>query len=245
MAKIAKKQRRWVRDRWRDVRRRFAGALPVTLRSRLAPCVHYADMLFVDHGIFRVVYPNRSPLGQTSWRAAQPTPGQIADYARRGVRTVVNLRGPRFCGSYWLEQEACRRHGLELVDFQVRSRAAPSKAEILATRSLLDRLERPLLLHCKSGADRAGLVSVLYCHHVEGLPIEDAVAQLHWRFGHFRAARTGILDHFFECYLEYARRRPMSFFEWVETVYDPDEVSRTFRAERWTSLFVDRILRRE
>ena len=31
-----------------------------------------------------------------------------------------------------------------------------------------------MLMHCKSGADRAGLMSVLYRHLHEGVPIEEA-----------------------------------------------------------------------
>ena len=37
----------------------------------------------------------------------------------------------------------------------------------------------------------------------------------------------------------------MSFFEWVETVYDPDELKRTFRSKGWANRFVDSVLRRE
>ena len=58
------------------------------------------------------------------------------------------------CGSYWLERAACERHGIKLVNFQVRSRAAPSKQELRAIRELFDRVEYPMLMHCKSGADR-------------------------------------------------------------------------------------------
>ena len=73
-------------------------------------------------------------------------------------------------------------------------------------KRLIEDFETPALAHCKSGADRAGMFAVLYCHFRLGQPIEEAKAQLHWTYGHFRSAKTGILDHFFESYLRYRDR---------------------------------------
>ncbi|HZT47336.1 MAG TPA: sulfur transferase domain-containing protein [Hyphomicrobiaceae bacterium] len=202
-------------------------------------------MLFVDHGIFRVIYPNRHRLGRRAWRSAQPTPHQIRALARRGLRTIVNLRGERVCGSYWLEQATCERKGIKLVNFSVKSRAAPTREEVRAAVELFDSIEYPALLHCKSGADRAGLMSVLFCYFKEGMPLEQAKRQLSLRYGHFRQAHTGILDYFFERYLEDNARRPMPFLEWVDKVYDPVELKRTFRSKGWANRLVDSVLRRE
>jgi protein tyrosine/serine phosphatase len=202
-------------------------------------------MLLVDHGLFRLAYLNLHRLGRHAWRSAQPAPHQIERLARTGVRTIVNLRGPRICGSYWLEKQACLRHGIRLVDYQVRSRAAPSKQELIGARDLLLRLEPPILFHCKSGADRAGLMSTLYLIVVEGVPVERARHQLSLRFGHFRQSDTGVLDYFFECYLEANAAKPIDFFDWVENVYDPDEVKRSFVARGWANIITNRILHRE
>ena len=144
----------------------------------------------------------------------------------------MNLRGECFCGSYFLEKSACERHGITLVNFKVRSRIAPRREDIRAAIDLFDRIEYPMLLHCKSGADRAGLMSVLYRFLKEGVPIEQAKQQLSLRYGHFRRTETGILDYFFERYIEDNRRRPMPFLDWVDNVYDPEEVHRSFRGRR-------------
>ncbi len=86
-------------------------------------------------------------------------------------------------------------------------------------------------MHCKSGADRAGLMSVLYRHLHEGVPIEAAKKELSFKYGHIRQAHTGILDYFFERYIADNAARPMPFFDWVDTVYDPDELRSTFRSQ--------------
>jgi protein tyrosine/serine phosphatase len=245
MQKIAKEQRRAIRRRVRGWRLAIVEGSPAWLRRSIGPAVLYADMLLVDHGIFRLFYLNRHKLGEQAWRSAQPAPHQIGQIARLGVRTVVNLRGPRVCGSYWLEQRACARHGVKLVDYQIRSRAAPSKEELLGARELLETIDYPVLLHCKSGADRAGLMSTLYMIVHEKRSVAEAKEQLAFRFGHIRQSDTGILDYFFERYLSDTRTSPMPFFDWVETVYDPEDLLRSYRAKGWANLIANRILRRE
>lgn len=224
---------------------RLVAAIPAGLRKRLAPTARYADMLFLDHLFIRIFFPNRHRLAADAWRAAQPLPYQLRDLARRGIRTIVNLRGEVGTSTYLLEKEACRRLGLTLVDFRIRSRAAPERAEILAARDLFMNIEYPMLMHCKSGADRAGLMSALFLHVREGVPIEAARRQLSLRFGHIRQADTGVLDHFFERYLMDCAKTPMPFFEWVETVYDAADVKRSFQAQGWANRLVDSVLRRE
>jgi len=219
--------------------------MPPSIQRALGPAASYLDMLLVDHGIFRLAYANQHRLGEQAWRSAQPAPHNIRALARRGVRTIVNLRGERLCGSYWLERAACDRHGIVLHDLPIRSRAAPSREQLRAARDLFERAEYPMLMHCKSGADRAGLMSVLYRHLREGVPLAVAKGELSLRYGHFRQAETGILDHLFERYLEDSSRTPLAFFEWVDTVYDPDELTRSFRAKGWANRLVDHVLVRE
>ena len=175
---------------------------PPWLKAVARPYVPHFDMLFVDHGIIRLLYLNLHRIGEKAWRSAQPAPTQIARMKRKGIRTIVNLRGERSCGSFALEVAACAREGLKFESYRVRSRAAPTKAEVLGARDLFERIEYPMLMHCKSGADRVGLMSVLYLHFREGIPIAEAKSGLSLKYGHFRQAETGILDYFFERYLE-------------------------------------------
>jgi len=240
------------RPLWRRVKRVTRGwrvaaiaRTPGWVRRRFGRLFWYFDMLLIDHGIFRMLYVNRHRLGARAWRSAQPAPHHIRALKRRGLKTIVNLRGERLCGAYWLEQAICERKGIELVNFQVRSRSAPTREEIRGARDLFAAIEYPMLMHCKSGADRAGLMSVLYRYLHEGVPLEEAKKELSLKYGHIRQAHTGILDYFFERYLADNARRPMPFFEWVDTVYDPDELKSTFRSKGWANRLVDSVLQRE
>ncbi|CAH1664142.1 conserved hypothetical protein [Hyphomicrobiales bacterium] len=205
----------------------------------------WANMLLVDHGIFRLAYLNAHRVTPRLWRSAQPAPHQIARFAREGVKTIVNLRGGREHGSWPLQKEACERHGITLVDFVLRSRGAPDRATILGAKDFFAALEEPALVHCKSGADRAGFFSALYMLVHEGRPLNEAMRQLSWRYGHFRFAKTGILDAFFEAYRREGEAKGLGFLEWVENVYDPERLEREFKPGLVSSLIADRLIRRE
>ncbi|BBF94320.1 protein-tyrosine-phosphatase [Blastochloris tepida] len=205
----------------------------------------WANMLLADHGVFRLFWKNRHRVTDKLSRSNQPAPHDIAAFARMGIRTVVNLRGGREFGSYPLEVEACARHGLKLVDLPVRSRELPPREDIFAAERLFATIEYPAVIHCKSGADRAGFAAALFLVLHEGRPVAEAAGQLSTRYGHFRQSRTGVLDAFFETYLERNAKAPIEFRDWVANDYDPVEIRRAFHEDRLASFFVDKILRRE
>lgn len=202
-------------------------------------------MLLFDHLWVRTLFTNRHKLADGVWRAAQPLPHQIRSLHSEGVKTIVNLRGKTKTSTYGLERKTCAQSGLTLIDFPMKSRAAPSRATVRAARDLFQSVEKPVLFHCKSGADRAGLMSALYLHFAEGVDIAEARGQLSLRYGHIRQADTGILDEFLDRYLSDREKKPMPFMEWVETVYDPDELQRSFTSKGWANRIVGSILRRE
>lgn len=205
----------------------------------------WTNMLLVDHGIFRLAYLNKYKVTPELWRSAQPAPYQIKALAKAGLKTIVNLRGGREHGAWQLQKDFCARHGIELVEFIVRSRGAPDREIILSAKNFFDGLTYPALIHCKSGADRAGFVSALYLIVREGRTVAEAMTQLSLKYGHFRFAKTGILDAFFELYRRQGEAKGMAFLEWVEKVYDPEELERSFRPSFWSDLLVDRIIHRE
>jgi protein tyrosine/serine phosphatase len=239
--KFARPQRRYVGRtvrRWRD-------DATTQAPGWLDQAIDTFDMHVVDHGMFRMLYSNTHRLSDNAWRSSQPTPGGIRAMAERGVKTVINLRGERNCGAYRLETKACEAAGIHLRSFIVRSRDAPDAAAVVAAQSLFADVEYPILIHCKSGADRVGLMSALYLIYCQAVPVDAARKQLDWRYGHFRQSDTGILDAFFDGYVDYNREHPIGFVDWVKTVYDRDALKRNFKAGMAGNLLVNTVLRRE
>ena len=207
----------------------------------------WLDALVVDHGLLRPLWNRPQRFTADAWRANQPSPLGIRRLARQGVRTVVNLRGEGSGGAILLEERACAQAGLELIHFRMSSRGAPSAKRVLAFARLLENLQRPVLFHCKSGADRSGFAAGLYLLLTGQGSVADAKAQLSWRYLHFKGAKTGLLHEFFCAYERYQNtaEAPGSFLHWVAEVYDPLELERSFKPRRLSAWLVDKVLRRE
>jgi protein tyrosine/serine phosphatase len=204
------------------------------------------DYLWNDHAFLRVRFQNAHWISDELVRTNQPSPRQLAGWKERGIKTVINLRGGFDSSFYALEKEACEQLGLKMVDFTITSREAPSKVRIRGAKELFQTIEYPALMHCKSGADRAGIMSVMYMHFRQGKPIREALDQLHWRYLHIRHGKTGVLDYVFERYLAEGEPAGMDFLDWVESdLYDPVKIKEDFRAQWWANVLTEKLLRRE
>lgn len=208
-------------------------------------------LFFIDHGIFReLFYANVHRICAQAYRAAQPAPWQLKRYQKRyGIRSVVSIRGSGWHEPHVrLETEACQALGLAFHSFHgFGSRELPSREALNQAKALFTQLDYPVLFHCKSGADRAGFMSVLFLHWHQGVPLQQALKQLRlFPFGHIRHANTGILDHFFDSFLAYQQQHPdCDLLTWINSVYDPDAVMHSFKPWYSLSWVVDKLLRRE
>lgn len=206
----------------------------------------YWHSIWGDHAFLRVGFSNAHWIGPDLVRAAQPWPYQLKYWKRDGIKTIVNLRGGFDTGFYVLEREACERLGLKMIDFTITSREVPRRETVLGARDLFASIEYPALMHCKSGADRAGIMSVFYRHFHLGEPIREAMKELGLRTLHVKQGKTGVLDYVFERYLAEAEPKGISFIDWVQSdAYDRKQIKDDFKAGWWGSLLTDRLLRRE
>ena len=198
-----------------------------------------------DHAYVRLGRSNAHWLSDELVRANQPWPFQVKAWRDRGIRTIVNLR-VGVDAHHVLEQEACDRYGVKQVRFAVTALAAPSREQVLGAKQLFDELEYPAMMHCKSGADRAGMMSVLYLHFRQRQPISEAIRQLDFfKFGHVRGPRTGVLDYLFEKYMREAEPLGVSYEDWVRSpAYDAAAITQEHRAQWWGALIARWGLRR-
>lgn len=205
----------------------------------------WTDSLFVDHAVFRLVWTNlHAVIPGKVYRCNHPTPARLRQAVRKlGLRTLVNLRGHRQCGSDALSRNAAQQIGIAHLDMAFESRGAPHRDRILRFAQMYGQLQFPMLMHCKSGADRAGLASALVIMF-EGGSAAQAMGELSWRYGHFRRSRTGILDAFFLRYQAQAEGR-IPFMDWVRDEYDEVALKQDFVAGRIASFLTDQVLRRE
>jgi protein tyrosine/serine phosphatase len=205
----------------------------------------WVDALFVDHAIFRLVWTNFAAVEPgILYRSNHPTPGKLAAFTRRvGLRSLINLRGQAKNGSDALSRETAARLGLEFYDMALESRGAPQKDRILRLAGIYRDMRGPALIHCKSGADRAGLAAGLYVA-IHGGSSAAALRQLSLRFGHIKQSKTGILDAFFHTYArEGEGKKP--FLDWVREDYDEARLRAEYKSGKLAGFVNDVVLRRE
>ena len=78
------------------------------------------ELYLTDHGFLRTMFQNWRTVGPGMYRSNQPSPGQIARMAEKGIKTILNLRGKSDAGYYHLEKEAAAKHGIEVVDVRIK-----------------------------------------------------------------------------------------------------------------------------
>lgn len=131
-------------------------------------------------GNFHTVIPD------TLYRSAQITAGRLSEYKKQyGIRSIINLRGEK-PGAEWYDSELIASDNLGIRHFDFRMSASqilsPQKMEELI--GLMRSAPKPVLIHCRSGADRTGLASALYLAGIKGAKEQQAETQLSIRYGH-------------------------------------------------------------
>jgi len=184
---------------------------------------------YFDHALLRGIWTNEHEIAQGAFRSNHPTHERFERMRARGIVSVLNLRGESVSAHYMTERASCEALGLTLVNATLHARAAASRAEILHLIAVFRRIEKPFVMHCKSGADRAGFASAIYLLVIEGRPLREARRMLSWRFFHIRNSKVGILDYILDCYEVRSRGAPISFEEWIATEYDPEAIQTRFR----------------
>lgn len=204
------------------------------------------ELVWGDHGFLRARFRNLHQISDEMWRGNQPGPKDVERYANElGIKTIINLRGEGTKGYYLLEKEACERHGVTLVDYKMFSRDTPTREKIFGAKQLFDEIAYPAFMHCKSGADRAGIMSFLYMMLRANVPLEEAAEQISFKYLHVKHGKTGVLDAFVEAYRVFNATTPKPFLDWVAEDYDRLAVKNAFLESGGAKFRIDALLRRE
>jgi protein tyrosine phosphatase (PTP) superfamily phosphohydrolase (DUF442 family) len=160
------------------------------------------------------------------FRSAQPTT-QLPTWIRQyQLRAILNLRGGSST-DWWYEAEvkAAQTSGVSFYDFPMSATRRPTRHELLVLIDTIQSCPYPLLIHCKSGADRTGLASALYLMIRRGISPEQAEREFTLEHGHIP---LGGPEHLHEPLHEYSAwlaarglaHSPARFRDWVKREYN-------------------------
>jgi protein tyrosine phosphatase (PTP) superfamily phosphohydrolase (DUF442 family) len=136
------------------------------------------------------------------YRGAQRSPDDLEKLVKKlGIRTVVNLRGLSNPAPWYLEQSRrIQKLGISQFDVSMSAGRLPSTHELRRLVEILDRAEYPIYFHCRRGADRTGLASVVAKLVLTKCGWQEGRSQLSWRYGHVAIGRLAYIDEFFDFY---------------------------------------------
>lgn len=169
------------------------------------------DVLFGDNWA--------SVVAHQLYRSGQLTDRQLRSLISQvGLKSVINLRGASTEPWYAAETRACRAAGIRHYNIALSAQELPEPGAVLDLLRTLREAPRPVLVHCKNGADRTGLASALYLMQAEGSTVQDArsAGLCVWR-GHIPVGGTGELDRFLDLYRALGSGK--SFERWVQEDY--------------------------
>jgi protein tyrosine/serine phosphatase len=111
--------------------------------------------------------------------------------------------------------------GLFYYSVPMSSGAPPSRATLEKLVDLYESIDEPLLIHCKTGADRTGLAAGIYHLAVLGSVTSIAKKQLDIRFLHLGLGKKKLLRIFFDFH-EKTNPDHIPFKVWLQSTYTKD-----------------------
>ncbi len=133
----------------------------------------YAGYLIAGHNL-HVVEP-----GQV-YRSSRMSPAALTQVIQaHGIKSVLSLIGWNHA-----ESDTAQRLDVQYFEVSLSDRHEVTDAQFAEILAIIRCAPRPLLIHCKAGADRAGLVASLYRYAIEGQPAAVADQELTIRYGH-------------------------------------------------------------
>lgn len=177
-----------------------------------------------DHGLLRAFWRNFHKLDDDVWRHNHPSAARLARLQEMGAASILSLRGKDSTHSA-REAVICAELGLEFHAIALRAVQLPQKAALLELIDALRDCPKPMVIHCKSGADRTGFAAIVYLHVFKGVPLEQAREQLALKYMHNPFGRAGVVNLLLDSYAEAHAATGIAFEKWVRDVYDPEALA--------------------
>ncbi len=200
----------------------------------------YIHFHLMDHAFLRVLWSNFHQVCDDAYRASQPSPSDLRSYKKKGIKAVLNLRGFAQQSYALFEEDSCKKLGLELISVPLSGSFAPQPEKLLEIIGIMEEIPKPFVLHCKSGADRAGLISAIYLIVQKKLSVTEAKKQLSFKYLHLDFTKTGILDYILNVFDERLKIENIDFLDWIKKEYNAEILHSSFRSRvEWKRTAID------
>lgn len=110
-------------------------------------------------------------LNDSVYRSEQPNSAAFLEIEQQGFKTILNLRNDLS------DSDKASGVQIKLLRLPIRT-SKTSIEEIIAALRIIKNAEKPILIHCKHGADRTGAVIAFYRIIFQGASKEQAIDEM-------------------------------------------------------------------
>jgi undecaprenyl-diphosphatase len=182
-----------------------------------------ASYLILTRKNIHLVSSNRLP---PIYRSAQLSHDDLERLIKsKNINLILNLRGESQ-EEYYIEEKNLAEHlGLEYYAHGFSVYRPPDRERFLSILEVLDYAKstnKKILIHCKAGADRTGLISAISQIYLYNFPVDKALhSSLSWRYGHWPDP-NGPLEQILIRYRKVEHE--MNFKDWIKQQYNRNEI---------------------
>lgn len=115
------------------------------------------------------------------------------------IKSIVNLVGYHPDEHWYKEEvEVSAQRNVEHHDISLPVTRQPTEDEVRTLVEIFKNAPRPVLIHCKRGADRSGLAAAIWKVIIDKEPKSEAKKQLSIWYGHMPIGGRTVMDRFLE-----------------------------------------------
>jgi protein tyrosine/serine phosphatase len=143
--------------------------------------------------------PNLHRVSDVLYRGAQPRPDGYDSLHGMGIHTVVNLRAGHH------EGDRCHDSGLGYVEIPMRAWKFEEEDVVRFLQVVQQADRQPIFVHCRRGADRAGMIVAVYRVVVQGWSKDEAIDEMKNGGYGFNSVWSNLVDYVREMNVEELR----------------------------------------
>ena len=149
------------------------------------------------------IYGNFHKVDKDVYRSAQLFSFNMPYYLEKHqIKSILNLRGVSTKKWYKDEISISKEHHITHYDYAIGDRKIASMKEMNTIINLIKNAPKPLLIHCKAGADRTSLAVALYKYNIKHENnAKEAISIIYGHFPWF-GSKTIAMDKSFEKYIK-------------------------------------------
>ena len=104
------------------------------------------------------------------YRSAQPNDEGFADFQKKGIKSVLNLR------EHHSDNRKAAKTTLKLYHYPVAA-GKLTRNDLMECLLTVELAPKPIVIHCWHGSDRTGVVCAAYRIVKQGWPVDDAIRE--------------------------------------------------------------------